>query len=93
MTNYASEYIPKIREINKVKNGEKLKIGRNDENYSVFGFEVKLKRHSRPYIWLYFVPSTSVVIIAGNPVKLLPLKLNYCKKVFFSSSIYLPETF
>ena len=64
MTNYASEYIPKIREINRVNNGEKLKIG-NDENYSVFGFVVKLKRHSRPYIWLYFVPSTSVVIIAG----------------------------
>ena len=65
MTNYASEYIPKISEINRVKNGESLKIG-NDENYSVFGFEVKLKRHSRPYIWLYFVPSTSVVIIAGT---------------------------
>ena len=64
MTNYASEYIPKIREINRVKNGDRLKIG-NDENYSVFGFLVKLKRHSRPYIWLYFVPSTSVVIIAG----------------------------
>ena len=64
MTNYASEYIPKIKEINRVKNGDRLKIG-NDENYSVFGFEVKLKRHSRPYIWLYFVPSTSVVIIAG----------------------------
>ena len=70
MTNYANEYIPKITEINKVKNGKSLKIGRKDQNYSAFGFEVKLKRHSRPYIWLYFVPSTSVVIIAG---KYLPI--------------------
>ena len=27
------------------------------------------------------------------PGKTALLKLNYCKKVFFSSSIYLPETF
>ena len=66
MTNYVTEYkVTKIKPYNKIKNDEKL-IGRIGQNYSVFGFSVEFERHTKLYLWIYYLPSMSVVIIAGK---------------------------
>ena len=49
------------------------------KNYSVFGFMIKFKRHTKPYIYGYYLTSMSVVIIAGCsfivPPKAIPGRL------------------
>ena len=61
MSNYVTEYVTKIKPLNK----KDEMIERNGRNYSIFGFSVKFKRHTKPYLWIYYVPSMSVVSIAG----------------------------
>ena len=66
MSNFASEFVyPKIKPINKIGSVEKWSK-HNGQNYSKFGFVMRTRRHTRPYIWVYYIPSSSVVIIAGK---------------------------
>ena len=77
MTNYANEYKFKIKPFPKKTIREsKMFPGKN---YSIFGFMIEFKRHTKPYIYGYYLTSMSVVIIAGCsfivPPKAIPGRL------------------
>ena len=43
-----------------------------DENFSYFGFDIKLRRHAYHYLWTYFLPSFCVVLISGISFLITP---------------------
>ena len=75
MTNYVNEYIAKVEPFA----NSKIAQNPNGRNYSVFGFMIEFRRHTKPYIWSYYLTSMCVVTIAGCsfivPPKCIPGRL------------------